>query len=176
MQETARPKSSKHMWHANRNFIIAYIFLVGLPLLGLVGVLKTGRNLTAPASVDGTWKVEAATDPQAASASSCGNYYSAITSQPLSISQSGPNLVIALAGGTRTTAGTIEGKTLTAQFRGGDGSRGACADRSLNLTAALDSQAEPRTLLGTIRVENCAACLLQFHAVRQPRAAAGGTH
>ena len=32
------------MVQSNRNFIIAYILLVGLPVLGLIGVLKTGRS------------------------------------------------------------------------------------------------------------------------------------
>ena len=34
------------MVQSNRNFIIAYILLVGLPVLGLIGVLKTGRRVS----------------------------------------------------------------------------------------------------------------------------------
>ena len=47
------------MVQSNRNFIIAYILLVGLPVLGLVGVLKTGRGVAAPISLDGTWTLQA---------------------------------------------------------------------------------------------------------------------
>ena len=47
------------MPHTNRNFVVAYILLVGLAVARLRGVLKSGRSLTAPISVDGTWKVEA---------------------------------------------------------------------------------------------------------------------
>ena len=36
------------MAHSNRNFAVAYLFLVALPVLGLVGVLRSGRSLTAP--------------------------------------------------------------------------------------------------------------------------------
>jgi hypothetical protein len=46
------------MSHTNRNFVVAYTLLVGLPLLGLAGVLRSGRNITAPISIDGTWKIE----------------------------------------------------------------------------------------------------------------------
>jgi hypothetical protein len=31
---------------------------VGLPLLGLLGVLRLGRGLQAPPSVDGTWRTD----------------------------------------------------------------------------------------------------------------------
>ena len=47
------------MQNTSRNFVVAYIVLVGLPLAGLAGVLRSGRNLAAPMSVDGSWKVEA---------------------------------------------------------------------------------------------------------------------
>src|SRR5208283_757233 len=43
------------MSRTNRNFVFAYTFLVILPLAGLAGILKTGRNLTAPVSIDGVW-------------------------------------------------------------------------------------------------------------------------
>ena len=46
----------------NRNFVMAYIVLVGLPLLGLVGVLRNGRALSAPVSVEGRWTFQA--DPR----------------------------------------------------------------------------------------------------------------
>ncbi len=36
---------------SNRKFVLAYILLVGLPLLGLIGVLRAGRNLAAPAAI-----------------------------------------------------------------------------------------------------------------------------
>jgi len=160
------------MSHANRNFIIAYIFLVGLPVLGLVGVLKSGRTLKAPFSVDGAWKIQAVANP---ASSACANFFSSVSELPLAISQSGKTLVVSLSGGSKTTTGSLEGKTLTAQFSGADGSTN-CADRSLTLTATLDPQTEPRTLQGTLAVNHCASCSLEFRAVRQPRAAAGGAH
>lgn len=52
---------------ANRKFVVAYILLVGLPVLGLIGVLRVGRKLAAPVAVRSTVKLEA--NPTAAAAS-----------------------------------------------------------------------------------------------------------
>jgi hypothetical protein len=146
--------------------VLAYIFLVGLPLLGLAGILKSGRGLKAPFSVDGAWKIEAS----APSASPCGNLLSSISNAPLSISQSGKSLVVTVSGGTKTATGTLDGKIINAQFAGADQSS-ACGDGSLALSATLDPLAEPRTLSGTLSVEGCASCApLAFRAVRQPKA------
>jgi hypothetical protein len=35
--------------------IMTYVFLVGIPLIGLVGILKVGEGLTAPRPVAGDW-------------------------------------------------------------------------------------------------------------------------
>jgi len=164
--------------HTNRNFVIAYILLVGLPLLGLVGILKSGRRLAAPFSVDGAWKIESgASRPPA---SPCGNFLSSVSNAPLSISQSGKSLVVTLRGGTKTTTGTLDGKTVRAQFAGtvrsGTDKSGAaeCGDGSLTLAATLDPLAEPRTLSGTLSVEGCGSCApLEFRAVKQPRSPGG---
>ncbi len=141
-----------------------------LPVLGLVAILKSGRGLSAPFSVDGAWKIESSRP----SASPCGNFLSSVSTAPLSISQSGKALVVTLSG-TKTTTGTLEGKILKAQFSGADKSSAAeCGNGSLTLTATLDPLAEPRTLSGTLAIEGCAACApLEFHAIRQPKSPGG---
>jgi hypothetical protein len=152
--------------HANRNFVIAYILLVGLPLLGLAGVLRSGRELTAPFSVDGAWQIESSHP----AVSPCGNYLSSVSSAPLSISQSGKTLVVTLGGGTKSATGTLDGKIIKAEFAGA----AECGGRGLTLTATLDPLAEPRTLSGTLAVEGCSSCApLEFRGVRQPRSAGG---
>jgi hypothetical protein len=143
---------------------------VGLPLLGLVGILKSGRSLTAPFSVDGAWKIESAVSRLPASP--CGNFLSSASNAPLAISQSGKSLVITIIGGTKTTTGTLEGKTVRAQFAGTD--KSACGDGALTLAATLDPLAEPRTLNGTLSVDGCTSCTpLEFRAVRQPKSPGG---
>ncbi len=46
------------MWRVNRNFAIAYALFVALPLLGLVGILKAGKTLTAPNWLSGAVPVQ----------------------------------------------------------------------------------------------------------------------
>jgi hypothetical protein len=155
--------------HPNRNFVIAYILLVGLPLLGLAGVLRSGRSLKAPFSVDGAWNVDAGAGH--ATAAPCEAFLSSVFNSQVSISQSGTSLVIGLAG--KTTTGTLSWRTIQAQFSGADNPTATdCSDRGLVLSAALDPLAEPRTLSGRLSFEGCASCApVEFHAVRQPRPA-----
>jgi hypothetical protein len=136
-----------------------------------VGILKSGRALKAPFSVDGAWKIES----RNASTSPCGNLLSSVSSAPLSISQSGKSLVVALSGGTKTAIGTLDGNIITAKFPSiYESSTALCGDLSLTLTATLDPLAEPRTLSGTLSVDGCASCApMEFHAVRQPKSPGG---
>jgi len=142
---------------------------VGLPLLGLAGVLRSGRSLNAPFSVDGAWKINAGTGQTPAAP--CETFLSSVSNSPLSISQSGTSLVIGLR--DKTTTGTLAGKTIKAQFAGANNANATdCSDHSLTLTATLDPQAEPRTLSGRLSVEGCASCApVEFRAIKQPRPA-----
>jgi hypothetical protein len=162
--------------HSNRNFVLAYVFLVALPILGLLGILRSGRHLTAPFSVDGTWKIEAAANR--VPAPTCSNFLSAVSNAPLSISQSGEQLVVGLNGGSKTAAGVLEGKTIRASFSAAENSGQAdCAGQPWTLTATLNPQTEPKTLRGKLSVAGCASCVpLEFRAVRQPRTVSGGAH
>ena len=147
----------------NRNFIIAYILLVGLPLLGLAGVLRAGHNLSAPISVDGAWTLQTET------ATLCGQ---TLQNSVLTISQSGNDLVVGLDPGLKTTGtGTLTGATIDATLPLAEMPAGYCGSESgLALNAAIDSKAEPKTMLGRISVKGCAACtVVSYRAVRQDR-------
>jgi hypothetical protein len=110
------------------------------------------------------------------SASPCADFLSSVAKAQVSISQSGKALVVSLNIG-KTGTGTLDGKILQAQFTGVDNPAAAdCSDRGLTLTATLDPKAEPRTLSGTLSVDGCASCALEFRAVRQPRGASGSAH
>lgn len=172
MPRSSVSKGDNAISHTNRNFVIAYILLVGLPLLGLAGVLRSGRHLKAPFSADGAWKMDAA---PAHPAAPCADFLSSVSNSSFSISQSGTSLVIGLGG--KTTTGTLDGKTLKAQFAGAENPKAPdCSDLGLELTATLDPMAEPRTLSGRFSVEGCASCApVEFHATRQPRPAGGAT-
>ena len=165
------------MSHTSRNFVVAYILLVGLPLLGLAGVLRSGRSLTAPISVDGVWKIEA--DAARLAALSCDKSVSAFSS--VAISQSGNSLVLTLNNPSKTTAaGTLDGKSLKAAIvpaRDAASKSGCQGDRPLMLAATVDPSTEPKSLTGLLSEDGCPSCApVAFHAVRQPRAAGGGAH
>jgi hypothetical protein len=145
----------------NRNFVIAYVLLVGVPLLGLAGVLKAGHALTAPISVDGTWTLQTDT------ATLCGW---TLQNPVLTISQSGRDLVVGLNNGLNAAGtGTLAGATMDAALPLPATAADHCgSDATLALRAAIDSKAEPKTMLGTISVNGCASCPdVSYRALRQ---------
>ncbi len=167
------------MPHTGRNFVIAYILLVGLPLLGLAGVLRSGRKLIAPISIDGTWKVEG--DASRISNQPCAKTLSSLLNTSLVISQSGKNLAITFNNPTKTVgSGLLEGKSLRASIgpqRDSAGEAGCGGDQIPILNAAIDPKSEPRILTGTLSVSECTSCTpVAFRAVRQPRPTTGGVH
>jgi len=145
----------------NRKFAIAYVFLVLLPVAGLAGILRYGRNLTAPISVDGTWTLRA--DPAQLSALPCGKSLAA--SQAFTISQSGKIFTLTLPGNSKGILGQIEGSNLSAQLPSSMSGSGCGGD--LMLIATVDHKTEPRSLAGTLSVNGCSSCTpVEFHAVR----------
>jgi hypothetical protein len=159
------------MSRARRRFIIAYIFLVGVPLLGLAGILKAGRHLSAPVSVSGIWAVTA--NSNHLSPGPCGES-TTLSNLSLSISQSGKNLSLALDGGAKAHgSGTIEGISLQAPLiltRDASAAAGCATAQPLTLFATVDPKSEPRSLSGSLSVDGCMACSpIAFHAVLQPR-------
>jgi len=157
------------MSSTNRRFIIAYVFLVGLPLVCLAGVLKAGRHITAPISVDGTWKVEANARP---AADTCSLAVSSLLSSNLTISQSGRSLILTFNGGSKTPfAGSLEGKEVNASL----GPVSGCAnEQAATLRASVDPASEPKALMGSLSFAGCASCSpMEFRAIRQPRQPGG---
>jgi|SRR5579863_6581136 len=149
----------------NRNFVIAYVLLVGLPLLGLAGVLKAGYALTAPISVDGLWTLETDT------AELCGH---TLQHSVLTVSQSGKNLVVYFnhdPNGTDRGTATLAGASLQAMLPLPALGPNYCGrDASLEMKGVVDSKGEPKTMLGTISVKGCATCTaVSYRAVQQGR-------
>jgi len=160
----------------NRNFIIAYVILVGLPIVGLAGVLKSGRTLTAPISVDGLWKVQV--DPAQLAALPCGRSLAFMQGATIAISQSGTNFTLTLDSSPKSMgSGAVEGTTLKAAFASSApwSSEIDCSGRELSLDGAVDLKTNPRTMAGTISLNDCASCVpAQFHAVKQVPPVKGG--
>jgi hypothetical protein len=155
--------------HPNRNFLFAYILLVGLPIAGLVGVLKSGRKLTAPVSVDGLWHLQI--DPERLASLPCGKGLADSPETALAISQSGKNFTLSLSNGPQSTStGVIEGARVKASIAPAPdwSAQTGCGGQELTLVATVDAKAEPRTLAGQLSVSHCPTCgVIEFRATRQ---------
>ncbi len=167
------------MSHTNRNFILAYTFLVALPVLGLVGIVKSGRSLTAPISVDGLWLLQA--DPVRLAALPCGKTLAETPDTALAISQSGRNFTFTLLNNLNSTgSGELDGTTLRASLPPSATSYddAECrAGRELSLVAKVDPKANPRSLVGALSVNHCPACVaVEFRAVHQSPPEKKGLH
>lgn len=143
--------------------ILVYVVLVGVPLLGLLGILRAGERIVPPRHVGGAWVVA---DGSAAGLQAvCPGLGFPETGTEIDVSQSGTRARIVLNDSLATPLDArIEGLTLTARPEREDG---ACAGRELRLAATLDTLAAPMALQGTVSVAGCAACpTVPFHAVR----------
>ena len=155
--------------------IAAYIFLVGGPLLGLVGILSAGTHLSAPPVLRGNWIVE--TDLNLWPKLRCQALLTSAQQPLLSIVQSGRNLTITLNDPEKTAlTGTIGGSSFLAasspapeKNRSASREVGGCPNRpSLRLQAHVNDQGKERSLQGSISMEGCAECSpLAFTAIRQ---------
>jgi hypothetical protein len=103
--------------------VLLYLLLVGTPLLGVFELLRIGQRLTPPISVAGTWTVErSATD-----FSVVPNERPRLGPTILTITQSGPHLVVVLNDDKGTT---LEGEILGSIINAGVSSRSATLDAS----------------------------------------------
>jgi hypothetical protein len=165
------------MSRSNRNFAFAYTFLVILPLVGLAGILKTGRSLTAPVSIDGIWNLQI--DSAQLNSLPCGQTLAAIPDKAISISQSGRSFVLSFPGSPKVIgSGTIDGTTLHASLiplRESSSKNGCDGEHPLSLLATVDRKSDSRSLAGTLSVTNCSTCTsVGFLAERQAAAVPKG--
>src|SRR5438105_389408 len=131
------------MFSANRNFVFAYAFLVILPLVGLAGILKGGRGLQAPASIDGLWTLQL--DSGQLDSLPCGKVLAAIPDQAILISQSGNSFVLSFPGAPKITAsGALDGTTLRVSLNDmGASKKSGCAEgQAFTMLATVDRRAD----------------------------------
>jgi hypothetical protein len=163
---------------SNRNFVLAYAFLVILPLVGLAGILKAGRNVTAPVSIDGLWTMRV--DSAQIDSLPCGKALATLPDKTLAIAQAGKNFVLTFPNGPRLTAsGTLDGSNLRADLMGAaNSSDSSCAaGQQMLLLASVNRKVDSNLLTGTLSVPNCQSCApVGFHAQRQAPAPTQGGH
>ena len=137
-----------------------YSALVGIFLLGVLGILRLGSRLQAPASVGGHWTVYLAFPNQPSPV--CALAWLGTGSTELVISQSGPELTLTWnAPSPITFKGELSGFTIHAVSK--DAPR-------WQLAAEVDRHADRDVLMGTLTSETCAGSI-QLDGVRQPHAA-----
>jgi len=168
--ETGHTRTMRHVSPANRHFVVAYILLVGLPLLGLAGVLRFGRGLSAPISVSGVWKLGA--DGALLPAGKCGKGLASLQNALLTISQSGKELIVSVNNESLAIgSGVMEGTTLkaTLPLLETPTKEPICgSDNGIMLTATVDPKLDPRSMQGTISFRECDSCSgMKYRAVRQ---------
>jgi hypothetical protein len=163
---------------ANRNFVLAYAFLVILPLVGLAGILKAGRNVTAPVFIEGLWTMRV--DSAQIDSLPCGKALAALPDKTLAITQSGRSFVLTFPSGPKLTAsGTLDGANLRADLMGtAESSDSSCVTgREMLLLASVDRRVGSNLLTGTLSVPNCQSCAsVGFQAERQAPATSKGGH
>jgi len=155
---------------ANRNFAVAYLLLVVIPILGLAGVLRSGSKLTAPIAIGGLWKMQV--DSFGLAALPCAGSVIAMQDADFTISQSGKYFTLNFANSVMySTSGSIEGTTIKVSMLTspkGAKEAGCSGERVFSLIAALDSKANPNHLVGLLSVNDCAVCSpAEFRAVRE---------
>ena len=172
------------MTQTNTKFVLAYLLLVVLPVAGLAGVLRRGRDLTAPNTVGGLWKMQVSPDNLAALP--CGKSLLAAQDAGFTISQSGKNFTLNFPNTAISPAsGAIEGTTIRVRLfpaAAATKEAGCDASRVLSLTATLDpkandSKAPPHSMAGVLTVNECPACApVEFRALREEPAKGKGGH
>lgn len=163
------------MKRKNLSFVVAYLFLVVLPLLVVAGVLRSGRALTAPVSVGGLWRIQ---DAGNVVPFPCGKSLTA-GDVSFTISQSGKSVILDFAGAIMSsTTGTVEGSTITAAIMPSAKwlKETQCEKgRVLILTATVDSKVNAHFLAGVLLVNDCPACAsVHFRAVRDEQTKSTG--
>jgi hypothetical protein len=148
---------------------LQYILMVGIPVIGVLGLLQVGGNLKAPVSVGGVWALNVA--PQPAAGEVCEGVLVWAEPPALTISQSGPNLVLTFNDTDKTR---LEGKVAGAALSGAT-RRTSGQLPGLQLSANIDRQVEPDRLQITLRMRGCTEPV-SLVGIRQPRIQGAGGH
>jgi hypothetical protein len=136
--------------------LIAYVLLVGLPLLALIGILRAGRRLAPPPSVAGPWNLQA--DLSSIPDAACRQMLASIGQPFVTITQSGENLSFNFNDPKKTlAAGTLQGSDLSLSPRRGLDGAGCAGAASIELHARVATESGQRVLTGLLTVEGSAA-------------------
>lgn len=153
MEVTSSRHASLQKGSLKRHALL-YAVLVGVPVLGLIGILHFGQRLAAPESIGGLWRVDIDGEPVGPLAKLLSD-----DNAGFRISQSGDRFELKPRGSLQTPgAGTLEGRELHAERR----RRSGDVDWTIHATLG----PEPETLHGTWSFVASTTVALGFKAVR----------
>ena len=153
--------------------VVAYLLVVGGPLLGLLGVLRIGQHLPAPMAVHGAYTF-GIRDSSAAGSQPCLLYLLSGSDSTLHITQSGAQLAAtlgpegnvglrgALAGDRVMLTGTIDAAMTPDSVPCAPGD-------SVRLAGVVSSDPSLKRLHGTVSAGTCASCGGIEVSARRPR-------
>jgi hypothetical protein len=151
--------------------ILLYLSLVGIPVLGILGLLRMGQTLSAPVSLAGTWSAQLSLpDPHD---SPGGDPLLHSGSTILSVSQSGPHLLISFDDNQRTTlVGNVHDVMINASalrpVATATTEISTSRPTAIYFHARVDHQTEPDRLLGILIFDDGASRTeMPFTAIRQ---------
>lgn len=138
--------------------LLTYVFLVGLPLAGLLGVLRAGRAIQAPPPVDGTWRTIAAGADPRGPAALVPVVARRVDPTQLEVHQSGTYLSLDI--GAIHLSGRLRGDSLVAHTVAPDArvDGNPCGHTEMELHAALDRAADPDRLTAVLSEPGRPAC------------------
>lgn len=147
--------------------VALYLLMVGLPLTGVLGVLRLGRGLEAPPHLAGAWWARAVSSH--GGAPPC---VALATATPvLDVAQSGVHLELSWRDPARTPmvarldGDRVAGRAARLPLVGA--ARELCPDSPLVLGARVVPEGEGALLVGTLSAPECAACsAVTFRAAR----------
>jgi hypothetical protein len=148
--------------------VIVYLLFVGVPLAGLLGVLRVGQGLEAPLAVHGAWAVQ----PKPAIGRVCTRYLLSDSDSSLSISQSGHELTAALGpAGDVALRGALTGNAFALEGvvqPGATPRHVACTvGDTVRLEGRVSTAGQLRQLEGGLWFSACSDCVhIEFTAAR----------
>lgn len=145
--------------------VLLYSMLVGIPLLGLLVILKAGERIVPPRSIGGDWELSMTWSAQRTSA--CPGLAFEEERPEMHVSQSGTRAEVTFGdrGHTRLSVSLLGDSVWGVGRQTGSG---GCPPNTLVLEARIDADPGRDRMNGTLRWEDCESCpAATFVAARQ---------
>jgi hypothetical protein len=146
--------------------MVVYLVLVGTPLLGVIGIIRTGERIVASHPVAGVWELDAESTRRLAAP--CLSFVFKKEPAELLVSQSGTYLDLRFADRSRSSlSGTLRGDSLSGELTLPE--RATCPGAAVDVRAHITAESGLHRMTGTVSHKGCSECPnTHFEAVRRP--------